>query len=125
MVRDLSIPVKIIRGQLVRESDGLAMSSRNSRLSSEGRHQALALYDILSECKNLLQSNLTDVSAIKQKAIQNVSKKYPGFTLEYLHIIDETTLLPANSITESNNLRGVIAGYIEGVRLIDTLRLAD
>lgn len=120
MVRDLSIPVKILRGKLVREDTGLAMSSRNSRLSQQGKQQALALYFILSECKKLLHSGLNQVAVIKEKALFQATNKFPGFMLEYLHLIDEVTLVPLENIISNNHARAVIAGYVEGVRLIDT-----
>lgn len=123
MVRDLHFPITIIRGALIRESDGLALSSRNVRLSVEGRKQALLLSRSLQTAREL---SATDRSAIS--IITEVKKMYDAQSavkLEYFSIADERTLESASALETGGVYRALVAAYVEGVRLIDNMQLAS
>jgi pantoate--beta-alanine ligase len=107
MVKQLNLPIEIIAAPIIREADGLAMSSRNVRLDDAGRKSALIISKALSE------------NSIAQ--MQAVLATEAGFTLDYLEVIDEETFLPATS--ESKNKRAIIAGWVNGVRLLDNKRM--
>jgi len=107
MVTELNLPIKIIAAPIIREPDGLAMSSRNVRLNEAGRKSALII------SKSLNENSITEM----QKALATE----PGFILDYLEIIDEETFLPAT--LESKNKRAIIAGWVNGVRLLDNKRM--
>jgi pantoate--beta-alanine ligase len=106
-VRQNNMPVKIIAAPLIRDIDGLALSSRNVRLSNAGRKAALVI------SKSLITGAVSgDISAM-----QEILKSEPNFKLDYLIAVDEKTLLPAS--IDSEKVRILIAGWVEGVRLID------
>jgi pantoate--beta-alanine ligase len=119
MCIDLGIPVEIIANEIVRESDGLAMSSRNQRLSPEDRKLAPVLYAFLKAVREelLIEGTLRNAVAQAKKRIQ-----IPGqIEMEYLNLVS----LPAFIKTESANTHGqyaiCLAAHIGGVRLIDNL----
>jgi pantoate--beta-alanine ligase len=107
MVKELNLPIEIFAAPIIRESDGLAMSSRNVRLDEAGRKSALII------SKSLNENSITEM--------QKVLATEPGFNLDYLEIIDEDTFLPAT--LESKNKRAIIAGWVNGVRLLDNKRM--
>ena len=107
MVKQLNIPIEIVAAPIIRESDGLAMSSRNVRLDQDARKSALII------SKALKENSIADMRAVLADE--------PGFTLDYLEIIDEDTFLPASE--NSRNKRAIIAGWVNGVRLLDNKRM--
>ena len=109
MVKQLNLPIEIIAAPIIREVDGLAMSSRNVRLDEAGRKSAL----IISKALN--KDSISDM--------HEVLATEPGFTLDYLEVIDEETFLPATS--DSKNKRAIIAGWVNGVRLLDNKRMGS
>jgi len=109
MVKQLNLPIEIIAAPIIREVDGLAMSSRNVRLDEAGRKSAL----IISKALN--KDSISDMRAVLETE--------PGFTLDYLEVIDEETFLPATS--DSKNKRAIIAGWVNGVRLLDNKRMGS
>jgi len=106
-VQQNNLPVKIIAAPLIRDIDGLALSSRNVRLSNAGRKAALVISESL----------ITGAASRDISAMQEILKSEPNFKLDYLIAIDEKTLLPAT--IDSEKVRILIAGWVEGVRLID------
>jgi len=117
-VSDLQIPVKIVTAGTVRDDDGLALSSRNERLTAAGREQALAL----SAALQVVASSISDGSASNPaQAIDAGHKRLraAGVTAEYFAITDPTTLKPAEQL--SGELLIACAARVEGVRLIDNL----
>ena len=104
----------------VREANGLAMSSRNSRLSPGRREEAKLIYEILQ----WVQSNFSSyaIGELKQMAIQKLSKN-PDFELDYFEIAKEHNLRTADSKTEGVAYRAFIAVVVDGVRLIDNMSL--
>ncbi|MEM0577197.1 pantoate--beta-alanine ligase [Flavobacterium polysaccharolyticum] len=114
------IPVEIIGCPIHREPSGLAMSSRNERLSSTERKEAAIIYTILKEVKEKFQTQNTD---LVEDWVKNEFKKYPLFELEYFVIADESTLLPITFKEKSKNYRAFIAVFVNNIRLIDTITL--
>jgi pantoate--beta-alanine ligase len=118
MVGQLNSSVKIVECPIVRESDGLAISSRNMRLSKNARLLAPKIHEILHKSVQL-KDNIS-LSQIKD-FVYDEFKKYPDFEMEYFEIVDDTTLQPLRQRGE-NGVVGCIAVWIDGVRLIDVIR---
>jgi len=119
MVRQLHMPVRIIPCETVREADGLAMSSRNKRLTPEERAIAPAIYRILARAVRLRRSR--SVRQVKEW-VQKEFQKVPAFTLEYFEIVDADTLVPVEKWTSSDRIIGCVAAYLGKVRLIDNIK---
>ena len=115
-----SMGISIRSVATVREANGLAMSSRNSRLSPGRREEAKLIYEILQ----WVQSNFSSyaIGELKQMAIQKLSKN-PDFELDYFEIAKEHNLRTADSKTEGVAYRVFIAVVVDGVRLIDNMSL--
>lgn len=118
MVRQLQSPVQIVECPIVREESGLAISSRNARLSDEARAMAPKIHQILNKSAEI-KDNIS-LSQIKN-FVEDEFKKYPDFELEYFEIVDDTTLQPLRQ-RGANGVVGCIAVWIDGVRLIDVVR---
>ncbi|MBX2897331.1 MAG: pantoate--beta-alanine ligase [Cyclobacteriaceae bacterium] len=121
LVADLNFNVELIRMPIVREPDGLAMSSRNARLTAEQRKTALVFYQSLQQAKTRLQSG-ADFEVVKAE-IKSICESKPEITLEYLALADTTNLSPLKNVTTQSVL--LIAGYVGEVRLIDNLIIAE
>ena len=104
----------------VREANGLAMSSRNSRLSDEGREKAKIIYATLQMVKSNF-SSLT-IDALKTMAIQKISE-VPKMELEYFEIVAEHNLNVVQSKAKGVSYRAFVAVVVEGTRLIDNISL--
>lgn len=118
MVEKLHIPVTIVGVAIFRGSDGLAMSSRNERVSSEGLKKSTFLYQVLLKAKDLFKSeSISKVNAF----VESEFKNNPNFDLEYFTIADEDTLKTATSNDPNRKYRGFLVAHIEGIRLIDNL----
>ncbi|GHB30780.1 pantothenate synthetase [Mongoliitalea lutea] len=119
LVQDLSIDVKIEVVPTMREDDGLAMSSRNLRLTSDERVSARLLYRILNFCKiELIAGN--DWLQTRQDALTLI-KQEPLARMEYLELVDTYTLESQSAYDATKTLSLVIACFIGEVRLIDNL----
>ena len=118
MTKKLGYSTKIIGCPTIREENGLAMSSRNRRLSVEGRKNAAVIFSVLQSIERELLSS--DLAAAKKKALSNLSSA-TGLELEYLEFVNPNTLQLASDNSES--IQACIAAWIEGVRLIDNLRV--
>ena len=115
-----AIPVEIMGCPIFREASGLAMSSRNERLSPDARKKAAAVFEILQ------QGQLKFENQSISETIQFVKKefeKHPEFELEYFEIADENTLLSTEVKEPNKKYRGFIAVFIEKIRLIDNISL--
>jgi len=119
MVDDLFMPIEIISSATVRESDGLAMSSRNQYLSSEQRQQAALIYQVLQELKDLALAG----SDLRQLESQGIEKLLvAGFKVDYVSFRSRKDLQPAK-----NNDREIVllvAAWMGETRLIDNLKLS-
>ena len=118
MVMDLNIPVEIISCPIIREPDGLAMSSRNTYLSKEERAAALVLSKSLEIAKQMLMQGERNAEMIKQKIINNISKE-PLARINYVEIVDYIALKPITKIGSPTLI--AVAVYIGKTRLIDNL----
>jgi pantoate--beta-alanine ligase len=118
---DLALPGEIIGCATIREADGLALSSRNSRLSSAARRQAAVIPRALTTMTGLAEAGETDAATLLQ-AGREVLATVPEFETDYLAVVDGTTLEPVDSVTPGT--RVLLAGVLDGVRLIDNKALA-
>jgi len=119
LVKTEHIPVEIISCPIIREKDGLAMSSRNIRLNPEEKKIAPVIYQLLLKSKEKTKS-LT-VEELKKWA-EDELKKYP-FTVEYFEIADSETLKSISKWEESEKPIALIAFYLGKIRLIDNMFL--
>ncbi|MEQ3691007.1 MAG: pantoate--beta-alanine ligase [Flavobacterium sp.] len=121
MVAKEELSVKIVGCKILREPNGLAMSSRNERLSKEARKKASLIFNFLKEAKALFQKkSAQEVTKFAMKNFKNISE----FKLEYFEICDEEKLLPCIKKNKTKNYRAFIAVYVEGIRLIDNISLS-
>jgi pantoate--beta-alanine ligase len=111
MVRDLALPVQIVGCPIVRDPDGLAISSRNDLLSVEGRAQALAL------SRSLRSLSPADPASAQRRRLRDVLEA-AGVEIAYAEIVEPTTFKACRD-DESGPRRALVAGLVEGVRLID------
>jgi len=118
MIRDLKFPVRLVACPIVRERDGLAMSSRNRYLSPQGRRQALILHRALETACELLEAGETR-SDILQDALAKVFAGGEGVRLDYAAIVDPYTLLPVADTTHGALI--AVAAWVGSTRLIDNL----
>ena len=119
LVRKYKLPVEIVPCPIVREKDGLAMSSRNERLTDEERKIAPEIYRILKEAKNKAAS----MSPAELKMwVQQKFAAEPRFRLDYFEIADDTYLQPVTSWNENTGIMGFVAVFLGNVRLIDNIR---
>lgn len=114
MIKDLNIPVEIISCPIVRDENGLALSSRNQYLSQEGKREALVLNKILKNIKLCYNKGIKDIEALKETAFSFLNRHHE---LEYLEFVDKDTLEDKNEA--DNNTLVLIALKVENVRLID------
>lgn len=119
MVKQLKIDVEIVGVPIVREASGLAMSSRNQRLSADQQGIASEIYRILNDSTLMTeqQSPLQLISHVTGE-INNV----PGLSVEYFEIVDGNSLQPVSSWQESAYIVGCTAVFCGDVRLIDNIR---
>lgn len=118
LVEDLDIPVTILGAPTVRESDGLAMSSRNRYLSASDRTKAAALYQVLGQARKEIFDGKDSFSAILERAKENLKKA--GFTaIDYVECCDAKTLETATSLGKP--LRILAAAKLGNTRLIDNI----
>lgn len=120
MVKDLNIPVEIIGCPIVRESSGLALSSRNSYLSAEQKEDALALSKLLFNLKDCYRQGIKDATALKETAFNYLNSHH---NLEYLDFRDEDNL-EEKSIIDDKTI-AFIAVKIGDVRLIDNMAFKE
>jgi pantoate--beta-alanine ligase len=116
MTEDLNLPVQILGMPIVREADGLAMSSRNVYLSADQRQQALELFRAISSAKQLVQGGETDAAAILTR-IRQLIDAMPEARIDYLQICHQTSLRQQQRVDADSVL--LLAVYIGTTRLID------
>jgi pantoate--beta-alanine ligase len=121
MVRDLNFPVDIVPGPIVREADGLAMSSRNSNLSPEARTQATVLRRSLLAMAEMVRQGVRDIARLREQA-NACLREAPLGVLDYLEWVDNETLQPVDVIGERPVL-AAMAVQFPGARLIDNVVL--
>jgi pantoate--beta-alanine ligase len=120
MVRDLNFPVEIVACPIVRESDGLAMSSRNAYLNREERGRALVLRRSLQQVQQEFQAG-ERIATKLISAAKEVFAREPQVVLDYFEIVDPDTLDPVERISRETLV--AVAAYVGSTRLIDNLVL--
>ena len=120
MVCDLKLPVEIMVCPIVREPDGLAMSSRNAYLDAEQRKQALVLHRSLMRVQELVEGGEMDASKLSAAAREEFSHE-PSVRLDYFEIVNPETLDPVPTV--AGGALAAVAAYVGGTRLIDNLLL--
>jgi pantoate--beta-alanine ligase len=120
MVRDLNLPVEIVACPIVREPDGLAMSSRNAYLSREERVHALVLHEALLHVERRFQAGVRTAAALISAA-KEVFVRQPHVLLDYCEIVHPDTLDPVERISQETLV--AVAAYVGSTRLIDNLLL--
>ncbi len=121
MVRDLNLPVRIIGHPIVREVDGLAMSSRNAYLSPEERSQALVLSSGLRQAQTLWRRGIRDPKQLRE-VVQATILSSELARVDYIEICDAHSLAPIDMLCNRSTLIAV-AVYFGDTRLIDNCRL--
>lgn len=120
MVRDLDIPVQVVIGPIVREPDGLAMSSRNAYLDASQRLSALVLHRSLLAVQERFDRGERKVQALIEAGKQVFSED-PSVRLDYLEIVDTETLDPVDRFSHSALV--AVAAFVGKARLIDNVVL--
>ncbi len=120
LVQKYKIPVNVIGCPIHREANGLAMSSRNERLSETERATSSLLFKTLTAARKMFGSkSANEISDFVKKTFEN----HPGFLLEYFQIADEATLKPCVRKSKNKKYRAFIAVFVNNIRLIDTISL--
>ena len=110
LIKTIAGDIEIVTAPTIREGDGLALSSRNIRLTEEGRSAAQVIYRALTQANS--ESELREILASES-----------AFTLDYADFIDEKTFDHAQLDTQ--DIRAIVAGWINGVRLIDNVSMGN
>jgi pantoate--beta-alanine ligase len=118
LVRDLNLPVEIVVGPIVREADGLALSSRNQYLDAAQRRQATVLYQALQEAKGLIESGERDARVVRQRMVKRITSA-PGAVLDYAEVVDADTLRPLDTVR--GTILVAVAVKFGTTRLIDNV----
>jgi pantoate--beta-alanine ligase len=122
IVRDFNIPVEIISCPIVREPDGLAMSSRNSLLSPEERKKAVRISRTLSIARDMAPQHTPE--EIKAFVVKTINAD-PDLQTEYFEIADDITLQPVSSWQDEGGKIGCVAVKVGKVRLIDNVSFSS
>jgi pantoate--beta-alanine ligase len=118
LVKQLNLPVEIVPCPIVRELDGLAMSSRNQRLTADQRRNAPHIYNTLAEARN--KAGKMSVKELKNWVAETIDRN-EFLKTEYFEIVDDEQLVPAESWESPLNKVGCVAVHCGGVRLIDNI----
>lgn len=118
MVNALSFPVEMVRCAIIRDENGLALSSRNRRLSEKGRLQASKIAKTLNRTPHLAES---DKSETIERKLTEILKEEKELTAEYIQIVHLNDLSPVSEFKKGIEYVVCAAVYVEGVRLIDNL----
>ena len=118
--KDLNLGVEIIPHPTVRESDGLAMSSRNTYLSKEERQSALSLYRSLLAARELVEVGERRAEALMEKAEEIITVE-PHCKIQYVQVVDEDTMTDVAEVTPKAVM--AMAVFVGKARLIDNMRL--
>jgi pantoate--beta-alanine ligase len=120
MVRDLNFDVELVGCAIVRDADGLALSSRNKYLSATERDYALVLHRALLRIEQMIASGEHESSALLQGGMETLLA-VPEVRIDYLAIVDANSLLPVASVGTGTLV--AIAAYIGQTRLIDNFQV--
>lgn len=118
MIHDLNFPVQLVPCPIVREDDGLAMSSRNRNLSANDRRSALILHRTLRVACRLLESGETNAKALRRAMLATLAAD-PDVRVDYAAVVDPFTLLPVEDVAQGALI--AVAAWVGSTRLIDNL----
>lgn len=118
MVKQLNMPVNIVACPIFRESDGLALSSRNVRLTPKGREIAPNIYAFLKESRKFVPEKT--VSEVTKFVVDHINA-IDGMEVEYYLIVNAETLQPITNWSDASKVVGCITVYCGDVRLIDNI----
>ncbi|MCO6147807.1 pantoate--beta-alanine ligase [Flavobacterium sp. NRK1] len=119
LVQKTGMPINIVGCPISREENGLAMSSRNGRLTDEEKNKAAFIYKTLKEAREKFVNE--SIEAVK-KYVYDAFSTHPEFKMDYFEIAAEDDLVPANT-KDNKEYRGFIAVFLSNVRLIDNISL--
>lgn len=119
MVRQFNYPIEIVGCPIIREADGMALSSRNTLLSANERQTAVRISQTLAKSQSLLKEK--SVKELQQWVIDEINRG-GELEVEYYEIVNGTTLQPINSWNDCDNPVGCITVYCGKVRLIDNIQ---
>jgi pantoate--beta-alanine ligase len=122
LISDFKLPVHLVMCPTVREESGLAMSSRNVRLSPEARARASVIHKALVRAKESFEAGVK-VEEIRNQFFEVM--KNENFTPEYMEVVDGYTLAPVKTIHDAKQIVACCAVYVEDVRLIDNIIWKD
>lgn len=122
MVRQMDYKLEIVGCPIVREEDGLALSSRNKRLSAQERENALNISQTLFKSRTFATSHTVSET---QKMVEEAIEAAPGLRLEYFEIVDGNTLQKVSSWGDSQYVVGCITVFCGEVRLIDNIKYKE
>ena len=122
MVRQMKFDLKIVGCPIVREEDGLALSSRNARLSSDERENALNISRTLFTSRTFAATHSVSET---QKMVEDAIAAAPGLRLEYFEIVDGNTLQKIGDWNETSYAVGCITVFCGEVRLIDNIKYKE
>ena len=122
MVRQMNYKLEIVGCPIVREEDGLALSSRNKRLSAQERENALNISRTLVKSRTFATSHTVSET---QKMVEEAIEAAPGLRLEYFEIVDGNTLQKVNSWEDAQYVVGCITVFCGEVRLIDNIKYKE
>ena len=120
MVKQENLKIEIVPCPIVRENDGLALSSRNVRLTKEKREIAPIIYKVLTSAKEKIR--IQSIAHIREWAISALNN-IQGIEVEYFEIVDSENLQPIEFIHSSTHAVACVATFLGAVRLIDNIRL--
>jgi pantoate--beta-alanine ligase len=122
LTQDLNFNVKLKSIPTVREQNGLAMSSRNMRLTEKQKEKALILYHTLQKAQLLLKKG-TPITEVKKNYVEPLFQKDTEIKLEYFELVDSENLTSLNNVQESGTPILCMAAFVGEVRLIDNMFL--
>jgi pantoate--beta-alanine ligase len=120
MVRDLDVPVEVRTCPIVRDADGLALSSRNQYLTPEQRRHAPVLHRALEEARALVEGGERDAAVVRRAVAERLASA-PGAAVDYAEVVDYDTLGPLNRLR--GQVMVAVAVRFGGTRLIDNVLL--
>ena len=128
LLEQIKYPIELVPCPIVRADDGLALSSRNMRLSQQARDVAPNIYATLQQAVEM--SQFEDVESVKLWVLDTLSSFHEvngldeslRFEPEYFEIVNDTTLQPIEDWSDAPGVVGCIAVWLDGVRLIDVVR---
>jgi len=118
MIEDLNLPIRLLICPIVRESDGLAMSSRNRYLGPEARRQALCLIEGLRQAKTAYEQGERQADRLRAMVVDAIARQ-PLARLDYAEVVDWKTMQPVSAMGPATLL--AVAAWVDQTRLIDNL----